>query len=112
MKQTSALLQVAAALMAQPRGRHWGYDLGKQTGLRSGVLYPVLQRMFDHGWLSDGWEDPPETGRRKRPPRRYYEITELGMRELGALPLPANARRPSGTTRSAHPVTPEAVPNG
>ena len=113
MKRTPALLQVAAALMTQPQRRHWGYDLSKQTGLRSGILYPILQRMFDEEWLSDGWEDAPETGRRKRPPRRYYEITELGLRELGALPLPVDAARSSIQARGAWVTAmPRAVPNG
>lgn len=110
-----ASIDPAAALMAQPHCRHWGYDLSKQTGLRSGILYSLLQRMFDEGWLSDGWEDAPETGRRKRPPRRYYEITEVGFRELGALPLPVDAAarssiQPRGTRVTAVPCW--VVPNG
>lgn len=58
-------------------GRHWGYELGKRAGVRSGALYPILHRMLDHGWLEDGWEETPET-QRKRPARRYYELTPDG----------------------------------
>ncbi|GAA3352106.1 hypothetical protein GCM10020366_58390 [Saccharopolyspora gregorii] len=76
-------MQVALALMEQPEGSHWGYELGKQAGVRSGVLYPMLTRMLNEGWLVDGWEDPESIG--KRPPRRYYELTENGKRALGAL---------------------------
>jgi PadR family transcriptional regulator PadR len=113
MKRTQALLLVAAALLSRPTGRHWGYDLSKQTGLRSGILYPILQRMFDEGWLSDGWEEASSSGRRKRPPRRYYKITELGLRELGALPLPVEAARSSSPARGSRLTTlPGAVPNG
>lgn len=83
MRKTHALVQVAMALMVDPAGRHWGYDLAKRAGVRSGVLYPMLTRMLDQGWLTDGWEDP-STIREKRPPRRYYELTEDGRRELGA----------------------------
>lgn len=81
MRKTQATVQVALALMAGPYGRHWGYQLSKATGLRSGVLYPIIHRMHDDGWLKDGWE-PNLNG---KPPRRYYEITEKGLVELGAL---------------------------
>lgn len=71
--------------MADPSGRHWGYDLSKRSGMRSGVMYPILQRMLDEGWLEDGWEDQPRVARGKRPPRRYYELTDYGKIALGAL---------------------------
>jgi PadR family transcriptional regulator PadR len=69
--------------MAEPAGRHWGYDLGRHAHVRSGSLYPVLRRLLDEGLLADGWEDPSEAV--GRPPRRYYTLTEKGLRELGAL---------------------------
>ncbi|MBV9031645.1 MAG: PadR family transcriptional regulator [Pseudonocardiales bacterium] len=84
MRRTHALVQVAMALVSDPTGRHWGYELSKQTGVRSGVLYPMLTRMLDEGWVEDGWEDPT-TIRDKRPPRRYYELTEEGRLALGAV---------------------------
>lgn len=77
------MIHVAVALMAEPQGKHWGYNLTKQSGVRSGVLYPILRRLLDECWLLDGWEDPATTG--GRPPRRYYQLTELGHRELRAL---------------------------
>jgi PadR family transcriptional regulator PadR len=40
--------------------------------------------MLDEGWLLDGWEEPEDSGRRRRP-RRYYQLTEDGQRELGGL---------------------------
>lgn len=91
MRRTHALVQVAAALMSDASGRHWGYELSKQSGVRSGVMYPVLQRMLDQGWLTDGWEDQACVGKAKRPPRRYYEVTDEGRVALGA--LVAEARR-------------------
>ena len=84
MRKTHSLVQVAMGLMAEPNTRHWGYDLSKRSGVRSGVLYPTLQRMLDEGWLQDGWEEQ-DGGRAKRPPRRYYKLTEKGKVELGAL---------------------------
>jgi PadR family transcriptional regulator PadR len=75
---------LALVLMADPYDRHWGYELAKKAGLRSGVVYPALSRMLEDGWLRDGWEESWD-GDRKRPPRRYYEITDRGRRELGSL---------------------------
>ena len=82
MRTTRALIAVAAALMADPRGRHYGYPLSKATGLRSGAMYPLLKRLLDEGWVTDGWEPSDIPG---RPPRRYYTLTEAGMVGLGAL---------------------------
>ena len=67
--------------MEDPTNQHWGYDLGKRVGIRSGVLYPILRRMLEEGWLSDGWEDTPARG---RPPRRYYELTAEGVAHFSA----------------------------
>lgn len=92
MRKTHSLVRVAVALLAEPDGRHWGYDLGKRSGIRSGVLYPMLTRMLAEGWLTDGWEDPV-TLTERRPPRRYYELTEHGKRELAGTVRSARADR-------------------
>ncbi|MGH3854276.1 MAG: PadR family transcriptional regulator [Pseudonocardiaceae bacterium] len=84
MRTTHALVQVAMVLLGDAGGRHWGYELSKQSGVRSGVLYPMLTRMLDEGWVEDGWEDPT-TIRDKRPPRRYYKLTSEGRLGLGAV---------------------------
>jgi PadR family transcriptional regulator PadR len=87
VRQTYAKVQVALALNSEPGHRHYGYDLSKKSGVRSGVMYPILRRMLEAGWLADGWED----NAKGKPPRRYYRITDLGMAELGA--VVAAARR-------------------
>ena len=89
MRMTHSLVQVAMVLLAAPGQRHWGYELGKLAGVRSGVLYPMLTRMLEEGWLTDGWEDP--TTIHGRPPRRYYELTNEGRRELGGLLIRARS---------------------
>lgn len=91
MRRTYALVQVALALMDDASGRHWGYELSKRSGVRSPVMYGILQRMLDEGWLTDGWEQQVQAGKAKRPPRRYYKLTDAGRIELGA--LIAEARR-------------------
>jgi PadR family transcriptional regulator PadR len=84
VRKTHSLVLIAMALMADPSERHWGYDLSRRSGVRSGVLYPTLQRMLDESWVRDGWEEQGEV-RAKRPPRRYYELTDKGKAELGGL---------------------------
>lgn len=84
MRKTQTLVQVAAALMANPQRRHWGYALSNESGVRSGALHPILHRMLNEGWLQDGWEDMSEAGG-ARPPRHYYELTETGHLRLAAL---------------------------
>ncbi|SFO88862.1 PadR family transcriptional regulator [Amycolatopsis rubida] len=83
MRVTYALVQLAAALMAAPSDRHWGYQLSRVSGVRSGAMYPRLTQMLDEGWLADGWESAREAA--GRPPRRYYTLTEKGKVELGAI---------------------------
>ncbi|MGH3864584.1 MAG: PadR family transcriptional regulator [Pseudonocardiaceae bacterium] len=90
MRKTHALIQVGMALLGDPTGRYWGYELSKQSGVRSGVLYPMLTRMLDEGFLTDGWE-APDASRDKRQPRRYYELTDKGRLALGALLQEARA---------------------
>jgi PadR family transcriptional regulator PadR len=85
-----ALIKVAGSMMEQPTDRHWGYDLTKRTGVRSGVLYPILERMLAEGWVEDGWEEREEISGR-RPPRRYYVLTGEGQAELAT--ILARARR-------------------
>jgi PadR family transcriptional regulator PadR len=82
MRKTHALVQVAQALLEDPREKHWGYDISKRSGVRPGVLYPILARMLDENWVTDGWEEATVKG---RPRRRYYEITDLGLARLGGL---------------------------
>lgn len=77
MRRTNAAVAVMSAMMDDPSAQYWGYDLTKRAGVRSGVLYPILHRMLDEGWLRDGWEDSADAG--GRPPRRYYELTGEGI---------------------------------
>lgn len=85
-------MRIAAAMMLEPDGRHYGYSLMSQTGLLSGTLYPILDRMLADGWAVSSWE-LPEPGAPGKP-RRYYVLTDVGRREL--TPLADGARRDRG----------------
>jgi PadR family transcriptional regulator, regulatory protein PadR len=77
--QTTGLLK---ALGRQGRRWRYGYDLGKETGLKSGSLYPILIRLADRGLLETDWESEPPRG---RPPRHLYRLTSAGEAHLARL---------------------------
>jgi PadR family transcriptional regulator PadR len=60
------------------RSQHWlhGYELMKQTGLKSGTLYPLLMRMSDQGLVEAEWHQPSQPG---RPARHAYRLTAAGI---------------------------------
>ena len=89
-RQTAALL---AAMAAGHDAWHHGYELAKQTGLKSGSLYPILIRLADRGLVEARWEDDQPSG---RPRRHLYRLTASGVAAARA----AEARAPEpGTTR-------------
>lgn len=92
MRLTRNYARVAQAFMADPRGRHWGYDLSRTSGVRSGALYPMLRKFLEQGWVTDGWEDPDQAQADGRPPRRFYELTDLGRAELASTAAAARRR--------------------
>lgn len=61
--------------MREPGSWRYGYDIARETGLRSGTLYPVLGRLAERGMLEARWDDELEPG---RPRRHLYQITAEG----------------------------------
>lgn len=59
----------------------WGYLICTETGLGSGTVYPILERLEEAGWITARWEaDPPAD----RPPRRFYTLTDNGAAAYAA----------------------------
>lgn len=71
-RQTRVLL---AVLAAKPRSWRHGYELSKETGLKSGTLYPLLMRLEAQGLLDSQWQPARQPG---RPPRHLYRVTCAG----------------------------------
>jgi len=69
-------LSVLAALCDQPSDWQHGYALAKQTGLKSGTLYPILIRLSDRGLVEARWQDEAQPG---RPRRHLYRLTSAGL---------------------------------
>src|ERR1700751_901524 len=67
------------------RGESYGYELIQEVKHLSvdkiqwtdGMLYPVLHRMEDNGWIKSRWVEI-ENGRR----RKYYSIRKGGQQAL------------------------------
>ena len=69
-------LAVLAALCGQPSAWQHGYALARQTGLKSGTLYPILIRLADRGLVEACWQEEPVAG---RPRRHLYRLTPDGL---------------------------------
>ena len=109
MRRTYAVIAAGAAPVPGAGARHRGHDLSRGSGIRSGVMCPVPQRMPGRGRLAGPGEGQAQAGRGKRPPRRCYQLS-AGRRT----PL-AQARRMARetlmTTRTTS-VRPEAAARG
>ncbi len=82
MATTALSVGTVMVLHALARGHRYGFDLMEQTGLTSGTVYPALERLESAGLACSRWEDAAVAHEEKRPPRRYFEITEEGKRQL------------------------------
>jgi PadR family transcriptional regulator len=69
-------LSVLASLCEEPLQWRHGYALAKQTGLKSGTLYPILVRLADRGLMEARWQDEQPPG---RPRRHLYRLTAEGL---------------------------------
>jgi PadR family transcriptional regulator, regulatory protein PadR len=95
-------LSVLAALCEQPSAWQHGYALARQTGLKSGTLYPILIRLADRGLVEACWQEEPTPG---RPRRHLYRLTADGLASAtAALAAAAAAAEPAGPAR-VHPGT-------
>jgi PadR family transcriptional regulator, regulatory protein PadR len=67
---------VLIAFLERPQSWRYGYDLTKDTGLKSGTLYPLLMRLHDQGLLDAEWHPSQQPG---RPARHAYRLTRAGV---------------------------------
>jgi PadR family transcriptional regulator, regulatory protein PadR len=95
-------MTVLSALAADPARWRYGYELGAQTGLKAGSLYPILVRLAERGFLDAAWEESPTYG---RPARHLYRLTQKGQglataTDPAAIPAPAILPARATRTRS------------
>lgn len=81
------VLQVVSDLLGESSERRedtfYGSQVAGITGIRSGVLYPLLERLEVKAELFDSKMEVIDTRQVGRPARRFYSPTPLGRRVLG-----------------------------
>lgn len=78
MRKSPQTTLVFSTLLGASQGWSYGYDVSRNTGLKSGTLYPILMRLAERGLLETTWETV--TGASGRPPRHLYRLTQVGLR--------------------------------
>jgi len=106
-KLSPQALSVLTLLCADPLMWRHGYDIARDTGFKSGTLYPILIRLADRGWLEACWEDEQPAG---RPRRHLYRLTSEGLARGGeAL---AEVPAPAKTAGKPRPIVGQIAPEG
>jgi PadR family transcriptional regulator PadR len=91
-------VSVLRALVAEPDTWRYGYELGREVGLKAGSLYPILIRLTERGLLEARWEEHSSESA-GRPPRHLYRLSGPG-RELAHQLAPAPRRRDARAQRA------------
>src|SRR5579862_7929008 len=81
-------LQVLEGFLARPSEWRYGYELSRETGLKSGTLYPILMRLEKCALLEAKWV-VTEQG---VPPRHTYRLTSSGREVARAKLVEARPR--------------------
>jgi DNA-binding PadR family transcriptional regulator len=94
-------LSVAAlrVLHAVADGTHHGFDIIDETGLPGGTVYPALSRLERDGFVTSTWEPVGVARAEGRPSRRYYTVTDGGLKTLNDALRTLHALRPVRTPR-------------
>jgi PadR family transcriptional regulator, regulatory protein PadR len=70
------------SMLAQ--GDRYGYDLAsnlsQKIAISDGTIYPILRRLKDEGYVTTYLQEASGG-----PPRKYYALTDSGIREQQAL---------------------------
>lgn len=74
-KLSPQTLVILDAFLNEPLDWKYGYEISRETGLKSGTLYPILIRLAERKLLETEWE----TGDPGKPPRHMYRFTPEGM---------------------------------
>jgi PadR family transcriptional regulator PadR len=74
-------VRVLECFIERPTAWRYGYDLSRETDLKSGTLYPILLRLAKHQLLETKWVTTEEGV----PPRHTYRLTPAGAAFARAL---------------------------
>jgi DNA-binding PadR family transcriptional regulator len=82
VRVTRPLLAVLEALLEAEGFELHGWAIMKQTGRAGPTVYKILERLAAAGWLTARWDEVTEPG---RPRRRYYRLTDHGVKSVRTL---------------------------
>lgn len=86
---TPATADVLSVLLADP-APVWGLAIVKASDRPAGSVYPILERLERHRWVTSEWEtDDARSG----PRRRYYVLTPDGRVAAAAAVARVRAER-------------------
>jgi PadR family transcriptional regulator PadR len=68
-------LRVLERFIECPTAWRYGYELSRETGLKSGTLYPILMRLAKFSLLETKWVTTEDGV----PPRHTYRLTPNGV---------------------------------
>jgi len=94
-------------LAMEPSMWRHGYDLAKQTGLKSGTLYPILIRLAERGLVEAMWENEQPQG---RPRRHLYRLTAAGEVTAGAVAIEDVRAKPVANRRPRRSIAIQGTP--
>lgn len=86
IRLTLATRNVLHTLLDNTGRDMYGLEIANECGLPTGVVYPILLRLQNAGWLTSKWGDEQSGAR-----RRYYSFTTTGeqaIRDRLGLPTP------------------------
>jgi DNA-binding PadR family transcriptional regulator len=110
---TPATLDVLEVFLG-PDADLYGFKIAQAAGRKTGVVYPILGRLEEAGWVESFWERAEKSDRGPR--RRFYRLSPDGLaaaRELLLTRRGATRQRtvpPQPTGRSRVPGLRKAEP--
>lgn len=88
----------------------YGFEIGKQAGLPSGTVHPILARWERAGILDSYWEDPATHEDLMRPRRRYYRFTPDGAQYVRVALAALDQGRRAESRSGIGIATPDVAP--
>jgi PadR family transcriptional regulator len=80
MELSKASAKVLRVFLDDPDEEQYGFGLMRSTGVKSGSLYPILDRFERLRWIA-GYDEAINEHAEGRPKRRLYRLTALGERQ-------------------------------
>ena len=72
------MLKIISSLLDAYPEDTYGLDIMRSTKVKSGTLYPILDRLLENDYVKAAWEDGETAVADGRPRRRYYKLTNAG----------------------------------